>query len=447
MRTDDKYVAIPKAVKLCNFEETEIKALDSSDGAISFYTKKGDVYVLHEFQCRRIASRQLDIVTLNCFGGKLYAGSNKDLKDPPRELKVIALTSRGNLLLWQETDAQLCRCIFSLNRPLIVKQMKLNWNGVIFVTRDGEAFQGTIKPRRKKLSTSNADKSEFHKFLDREDCISVKLTKIPRIHRAIAITSDRNGQDFCVIQVPPYKRFIPPPITDSSIKNHFDLLLKESQENDDLHDIVFQIGNQYFPAHRFIIASKSSNFEKLFVDTKEIVRLQGFHPLIFEQFLTFIYTNDCELLCFGECPEKFKVLCEKHKDNEQIEQFLEVDGTKSAFEVYAKHKNTDDSQSGGKNPIRMLQEMAKKFGCSTLYNILANYEMIKFIIKKKGKKEFFLRPMQFDRLGFPQFFDVTIICSDNKEVNAHKCVLAARSDYFANLFSSRWRGVSTFFFL
>lgn len=449
MRTDDKYVAIPKAVKLINFEESEIKALDSSDGAIAFYTRKGDVYVLHEFQCRRIASRQLDIVELNCFGGKLYAGSNKDLKEPPRELKVIALTSTGNLLLWQEADAQLCRCIFTLNRPVIVKQMKLTSNGVIFVTRDGEAFQGTIKPRRKKLSTtSTSEKSAFHKFLDREDCISVKLSKISRVHRAIAITSDSNGHDFCVIQVPPYKRFSAPPIIESSMKEDLNLLLEECQENDDLHDVVFQIDNQYFPAHKFMMASKSTYFEKLLIDTKEIVRLQGFHPLIFRQFLTFVYTNDCELLRLGECHDKFKVLCEfyvKNKNKDSTEE-AEIDGSKSAFEIYTKHKNTDENEARVKNPVRMLHEMAKKLGCNTLCNILANYEMIKFVIKKKStKKDVVLRPIQFDRLAFSQFFDVTIKCFDDKEVNAHKCLLAARSDYFSNLFSSRWHGVSVIF--
>jgi hypothetical protein len=40
--------------------------------------------------------------------------------------------------------------------------------------------------------------------------------------------------------------------------------------------------------------------------------------------------------------------------------------------------------------------------------------------------------------------DVTVKCADGKEVRAHKCILAAQSDYFNNLFSTRWRGVSRF---
>jgi alpha-tubulin suppressor-like RCC1 family protein len=57
MRTDDKYISTPKAVRILNFSETQIVAVDSSDGAISVCTKKGDIYVLHEYQCRKIASR------------------------------------------------------------------------------------------------------------------------------------------------------------------------------------------------------------------------------------------------------------------------------------------------------------------------------------------------------------------------------------------------------
>lgn len=57
MRTDDKYITTPRAVRILNFSETEIVAVNTSDGAISVYTKKGDIYVLHEYQCRKIASR------------------------------------------------------------------------------------------------------------------------------------------------------------------------------------------------------------------------------------------------------------------------------------------------------------------------------------------------------------------------------------------------------
>lgn len=126
-------------------------------------------------------------------------------KNINRELKVVILTSTGNLLLWQETDPQLCRCIYSKNRPIVVQQVAINSNEVIFVTNDGEAFQGVIKPRKKKDPTytdkNKSEKGGFHKFLTAETCISIKLTKVSRIHRAVFIAGDPKGKDYCVIQV------------------------------------------------------------------------------------------------------------------------------------------------------------------------------------------------------------------------------------------------------
>ncbi|KAJ3638755.1 hypothetical protein MTP99_002089 [Tenebrio molitor] len=130
------------AGQILNFSETQIVAVDSSDGAISVCTKKGDIYVLHEYQCRKIASRQLNVIQVSIFGGKLNTSLGKDLTgEPNRELKVVALTNTGNLLLWQESDSQLCRCIYPLSRPIIVRQLSINNNGLLFVTKDGEAFQ------------------------------------------------------------------------------------------------------------------------------------------------------------------------------------------------------------------------------------------------------------------------------------------------------------------
>ncbi|XP_044265697.1 inhibitor of Bruton tyrosine kinase isoform X2 [Tribolium madens] len=424
MRPDDNYITSPKPVGILNLTETEIAAVDSSDGAISIYTKKGDIYVLHEYQCRKIASRQLNIIQVSIFGGKLNTNLSKELStEPNRELKVAALTNTGNVLVWQESVPQLNRCIYSLNRPIVVKQMTINNNGLLFVTKDGEAFQGTIKPTKKKKTVlPTIEKSAFHKFLDREDCISIKLLKFPRIHRAIFITSDVKGHDFCVIQVPPYKRFETPLIMESQMRTNLGILLQECQENDDLHDVVLHVDRRYFPAHRFILASKSPYFEKLLIDGDKTIKLEGgYNSLIFEQFLTYVYVGDCDLLKCGECPEKLKVLCEN--DDKMAAKTSQPNRIK--------------------NPIRMLHEMAKKFGCSDLCTILADYEMQKYTIRRKCHKKVVRKPPQFDKTSLVEFSDVTIKCTDGKQLKAHKCILAAQSDYFSNLFSTRWRGTET----
>lgn len=137
-------------------------------------------------------------------GGNLNHSLDPELSHKNRELKVAALTNTGNLFLWQESDPVLRRCVFSLNRSLIVKQVTLNINNILMVTNDGEAFSGQVKPRKKKPVMERLEKnskSDFHKFVSRDECVNVKLEKIVRVHRAVCISSDPKGQNFGIVQV------------------------------------------------------------------------------------------------------------------------------------------------------------------------------------------------------------------------------------------------------
>lgn len=147
--------------------------------------------------------RQLDVTQLSIIGGRLDTTKESSVSSDYHPLKVCVLTSVGKVLMWQENDQHLLRCIFSINRLIIVKQISLNINHVLIVTKHGEAFEGIVKERRKRNSEdgTNANKSAFHKFLDKDDCRLVKVTKIPKIHRALSIESDLEGKNFAVIQV------------------------------------------------------------------------------------------------------------------------------------------------------------------------------------------------------------------------------------------------------
>lgn len=150
------------------------------------------------------------MVQIDITGGKIDAPSlNQESKKSHWELKVVALTNTGNLLLWQQSDPQLCRCIFSINRAIVTTHIAINLNEILLITDFGEAFKGHICQRKKKQANANSadkaaksnEKSAFHKFLEKEDCVLVQLKKICKIHRAVSIQSDSKGKDFCVIQV------------------------------------------------------------------------------------------------------------------------------------------------------------------------------------------------------------------------------------------------------
>jgi len=47
----------PRQVSSLNHKDVVIERVSCSDAATVCLTKKGDIYVLHEYQCRKIASK------------------------------------------------------------------------------------------------------------------------------------------------------------------------------------------------------------------------------------------------------------------------------------------------------------------------------------------------------------------------------------------------------
>ncbi|XP_060529137.1 inhibitor of Bruton tyrosine kinase isoform X2 [Cylas formicarius] len=419
-KNDDKFIFTPKLVKVFNYNEISLKLVCCSNGATIVYTKKGDLYALHEYQCKKIASRQLNLVQISSVGGKLNCTLDSTLSSKEnRGLKVAALTNAGNLLIWQESDQTLLRCVFSVNRALVLKQFILNLNEVLFITNNGEGFRGAFKARKKKPTSeedSSSAKSEFHKFLEKDQCIFVKLQKLPRIHRALNVQSDLKGENYCIIQAHPYKMYEFPDIADSEISKDFLLLMELANPSDNIHDVVFQIDRSRFYVHRYILSSASAYLAKCSstYDQKPIV-LEGYHPDIFQQLLLFIYTKRCDLIVPGE---------------------LKNLRLRNLYENVPKPAGKVEKM----NPVRMLHEMAKRFEVVELQKILSNLDFQHGVIKMKVDNAFRVAPLKFNRLLYPDYYDVNIVCKDGGVIEAHKCVLAARLDYFSNMFSSRWSG-------
>ncbi|PSN38863.1 hypothetical protein C0J52_25683, partial [Blattella germanica] len=333
------------------------------------------------------------------------AGSREE-----EQLRVLMLDNRGHLYFWQENvTKEFARCFFSLNRSLMVTGVSAQTRGqLLLVTHDGEAFEGEIKVQK-----SGAE-------------VAVRVKRLPHIHRAVAVTSDPKGRNFAIVQAHPIASLLEIPQMESSdLKQQMSNLLEEASEEDLIHDVVFQ----------YIIASRCEVLAKRIAEVSindgvPTVHLKGLKPEVFRQILQFIYTNTCSILQPGECP--IKVIIPDDKDNKHSgsdENLSDnIFGTKdpnsiSAFEVYNKQKHSNNNKtnnnkqksSNNVNPIRMVQEAARKFG---LHLLQLELEKI--------------------RQDHPHLYNVKIRSEEGKELQAHKCVLVARLEYFHSMLSGRW---------
>ncbi|XP_071998162.1 inhibitor of Bruton tyrosine kinase isoform X2 [Engystomops pustulosus] len=470
----EKLVSCPRQVSALHHKDVNISLVSASDGATVCVTDRGDIYLLTEYQCKKLASKQLNLKKVLVSGGfldcKVDAQTLKDKGGQP--VRFLALDQAGRVFCWKSTNSSMKPCRWVYGRQVFVSDFALNKNGMLLITSDGEGFSGKwVSEKKKEHPISDSVPADIHSVYER-----ISLEKLAFIHRAVSVTTDPNGCNFAVLQSDPKTSLYEIPVVSSSVfVEDFEKLLNEVDEMDSIHDVTFLVGSQSFPAHKYILAMKCDVFRKLLlsadnnqVDLPEIYQngedsagcdlfvIEKVSPILFSYILQFVYTDKCDMLVHGHrprCIQKEKI--EENQDAiisdfKQLNFHENVKG-KSAYEVYRNNQITaDNDKKKGKgkpskksknvsedsSPVKMLQTLARKFGLSNLSSRLDGVRCengtITVVHKKSGN-----RP-RFNMKKWTSFGDVTIRSEDGKEFRCHKCVLCARLEYFHSMLSSSW---------
>jgi hypothetical protein len=142
----ESIVSQPRLVSAFNHPDFRIKLVAASDAATIVATEKGDLYALHEYQCRKIASKWLDGVQLTVIGGNLdHHVEMEHLRDSGgSDLLIVLLNSAGNLYSWRSSDPALHRIVWNIKRPMNIKEVALSFHQLVAVTTEGDAFSSPI---------------------------------------------------------------------------------------------------------------------------------------------------------------------------------------------------------------------------------------------------------------------------------------------------------------
>ncbi|GFY53971.1 inhibitor of Bruton tyrosine kinase [Trichonephila inaurata madagascariensis] len=394
----------PRQVSGLNTEGCHLTYVATSDGAVVCATSRGDIYVLHEYLIRKIASRQLEISKLSMVGGHLDSCSDVSgiRESSGLELQVLLLTKFGKVYLWKQTDPYLRRCFFTSTKKLVISDIHINGFSIGLITIDNEGYIGTVIPYKGKRSapppialhiptlSSSLGSVGLTVLLDPDDCHFIRVKKLPQIYRGTSITSDSKGRNYAVLQSNPKMGLVElPMISDSKIQQDFTRMYKETHQQDEFHDIVIKVGKREFAAHKFILSSRTETFE---------------------QILKYIYTNHCDFLVNGY---------------EVNWKAIKQDGKKAKS---AKNKAS--------NPIHILQEACKRFSLNCLSKRLDGIQLIdgKITVIESDK----MKCLTFDRQSMSNLYDVNLISSNGTTFGCHKCILAARLDYFHSMLGTCW---------
>uniref|UniRef100_A0A7N9CQB1 Inhibitor of Bruton tyrosine kinase n=1 Tax=Macaca fascicularis TaxID=9541 RepID=A0A7N9CQB1_MACFA len=479
----EKCVTAPRQVSALHHKDIALSLVAASDGATVCVTTRGDIYLLADYQCKKMASKQLNLKKVLVSGGHMeYKVDPEHLKENGSQICILAMDGAGRVFCWRSVNSSMKQCRWAYPRQVFISDIALNKNEILFVTQDGEGFRGRWFEEKRKSSEKKEILSNLHNSSSDVSYVSdinsvyerIRLEKLTFAHRAVSVSTDPSGCNFAILQSDPKTSLYEiPAVSSSSFFEEFGKLLRETDEMDSIHDVTFQVGNRLFPAHKYILAVRSDFFQKLFLSdgsTSEFTDIyrkdedsagchlfvvEKVHPDMFEYLLQFIYTDTCDFLTHGfkprihlnKNPEEYQGTLNSHLNEVN---FHEDDNQKSAFEVYKsnqaqtvseRQKSKPKSCKKGKNirgddPVRMLQTVAKEFGFSNLSSRLDGVrfenEKINVIAKKTGNK------LKLSQKKCSFLCDVTMKSVDGKEFPCHKCVLCARLEYFHSMLSSSW---------
>lgn len=457
-----------RQVSALNHKDILLDKVACSDAAVVCLTSHGDIYVLHEYQCRKIASKWQDIVKINVSGGNLDHNTDLEILREKGGSELTILLQHGlpgKVFVWRASSPIIKRCRWAIRRQLLVQDMCLSSTSMTIVTDQGEAFIGTLNPRKttaKDIIHQNSAKEvspedEFGKMrlidlLLKDEIEDVLLRRLPNVHRATKIFCDIKGRNFTVLQSMANLCVTDiPSVSPSSMVEDCELLMEEADEFDLIHDVVIKVAGHVWNAHKYILVARCDYFRKLLAESKKldekipIVTIQDIHPEIFDQLFKFIYTDTCDLLTVGA---KFELV--KHSVESEIQEScfdkMSENVTSphkiSAFEALKKKNESpvkkEEKSTKSLNPVKMLQDVAKRYGIKGLPKRL---DAVKYT---GGKIELLPNRVQsapslmFDRHKEKDFYDVCIQSEDGVEFMCHKCILVARLEYFQSMLGSGW---------
>lgn len=482
--TSERTIIIPRKVTSVTLQaEGQIACIAVSDGATVVCTSCGDIYVLHQYQTRKIASKMHNIAKVACVGGFLDPSVNAEglTEKGGTDLKIAVLTGDGSnhLYLWTEQSSHLSRCLFNINREVNVCDFCLSHHLIGIVTKEGEAFSANvILPRERKTSYKifNKPGGQLIEFLDRSSCVTLRLTRIANLHRTLSIMCDPKGSNFAAIQNEPNCFLLDvPQISPSMLRHDLKTLLIDANEMDSIHDVIIVCGQKRFFAHSYILACHSQYFRECLLNNvpgndkeylnvyrtspeeeeKKFLIINDVDPEIFQEILTFMYTGSCQLLM--EPKQFISALAKNMQDS---------CNTSDARKTYSPIPSEEKIQSKclNKNKRRKRRKESETRACNSESTIVDVIQMVLTIVKKYAIKDLEQKintlphfcgifevddpntrnvnasdvKIKYSRRTNQELWDVMISSRTGDNLGAHKCVLSARSEYFNCMFGANW---------
>ncbi|EDO32084.1 predicted protein, partial [Nematostella vectensis] len=260
----EKYQTIPRQVSALVQKDLRLASVMCSDNATVCATDRGDIYLLQHYTCQRVINRFPELTRLQVCGGNFDVTSTPDVNKAHEKLTLTLLNAKGEVYQWRSSNGGLRKALWSLKRELFVSDIAVGKN-LLIITDKGEAFMCTQSDdvitdvKRTPSSSSLTQLGLLMGDWNRKDFIGYHAERIPMVHRGMRIFTDAKSKGFAVLQSHPSAGLGKyPKVSASRMCEDFKQLLDESTIEDSIHDVTLMVESHTFPAHSFILASRSA---------------------------------------------------------------------------------------------------------------------------------------------------------------------------------------------
>lgn len=460
---NEEFQTIPKLVSHLYKKDVYIKTVVASDGATLCLMENGDLYLLSDYVCRKLAIKMLDVKCICIRGGSLDYKCGIEAKQT-EPLIVVVLHQSGVVECWKPSYKSFKSC-FWLGHKLtnqrithisLAKQIILRTDsGLVYFgyfhqkqTKDDIPLVITANPVKAEVIAGSFTLEEVvSKYKrKRQECEDIHLEKIPLLYRCRMCFIDCKGRTFAAIQSDPRTGLTEyPVIRESNFSQDFESLFNEATLHDCIHDGYIKIKSTKIPVHMFLLQCRL-NCTEIFntrlkdeegtkvIDFSDDANISVEHV---KCWIKKVYQGSDETI---NSPYWYNLNKKEH--TKQRVNFSDDD---VAFAMKMKQFSLIDFE----NPIDELGEQRvtskkekkkkqKKKSAYSVYQENSNDVMTSDKKIKKNKQDPYVIHSLDSWKNHLDISDIVLESTDGILVECHRCVLVARLDYFNNMLNSEW---------
>ncbi|XP_036172491.1 inhibitor of Bruton tyrosine kinase isoform X7 [Myotis myotis] len=312
----EKCITAPRQVSALHHKDITLSLVAASDGATVCVTTRGDIYLLTDYQCKKMASKQLNLKKVLVSGGRLESKVDPEhLKENEGEkICILAMDGAGRVFCWRSVSSSLKQCRWAYPRQVFISDIALNRNEILFVTQDGEGFRGKWFDEKRKSSEKKEILSNLHNSSSDVSCVSdtnsvyerIRLEKLTFAHRAVSVSTDPSGCNFAILQSDPKTRLDGVRFENEKInvidKKTGNKPKLNQKKCSFVYDVTMKsVDGKEFPCHKCVLCARLDYFHSMlsssWIEASSCAALEmPIQSDILKVILDYLYTDEAVLI-------------------------------------------------------------------------------------------------------------------------------------------------------